>query len=90
VLAIVVKFSVESGRAQRQWAPMYASTAHTAKRISAPPGPMRHGSRMKRLTLISVGIWLDRATLARLNQWRSPGDGYSDAIVALAEATAGR
>ena len=35
-----------------------------------------------------VGIWLDRATLAKLRALRGPGDSYSDAITALAEATA--
>lgn len=38
----------------------------------------------------SVGIWLDHATLAKLKAMRSPGEGYSDAILALAEAHAGR
>jgi hypothetical protein len=33
----------------------------------------------------SVGIWLDHATLAKLNRIRGPGESYSDAILALAE-----
>jgi hypothetical protein len=39
----------------------------------------------------SVGLWLDHATLAKLNRARGPGESYSDVILALAEeATAGR
>jgi hypothetical protein len=34
----------------------------------------------------SVGLWLDHATLAKLNRARGPGESYSDAILALAEA----
>ena len=37
-----------------------------------------------------VGIWLDHATVAKLRAMRGPGDSYSDVIVALAEAHAGR
>jgi hypothetical protein len=37
-----------------------------------------------------VGIWLDHATVAKLRAIRGPGDSYSDAIIALAEAHAGR
>jgi hypothetical protein len=37
-----------------------------------------------------VGIWLDHATVAKLRAMRGPGDSYSDVILALAEATAGR
>jgi hypothetical protein len=36
------------------------------------------------------GIWLDHATVAKLKALRGPGDSYSDAILALAEAHAGR
>jgi hypothetical protein len=31
-----------------------------------------------------IGIWLDHATLAKLNALRGPGESYSDAILALA------
>jgi len=37
-----------------------------------------------------VGIWLPHDVLAKLKALRSPGDSYSDAILALAEAHAGR
>jgi hypothetical protein len=37
-----------------------------------------------------VGIWLDRATVAKLRAMRGPGEDYSDVIWALAEADAGR
>jgi hypothetical protein len=33
----------------------------------------------------SVGLWLDHATLAKLNRARGPGESYSDEIIALAE-----
>jgi hypothetical protein len=36
----------------------------------------------------SVGLWVDHATLAKLHRARGPGESYSDAIVALAAATA--
>jgi hypothetical protein len=38
----------------------------------------------------SVGIWLDHGTVAKLKALRGPGESYSDAILALAEAHAGR
>src|ERR1700722_6086721 len=38
----------------------------------------------------SVGIWLDHATVAKLRSMRGPDESYSDAILALAEAHAGR
>jgi hypothetical protein len=34
--------------------------------------------------------WLDHATVAKLKALRGPGDTYSDVILALAEAHAGR
>jgi len=37
-----------------------------------------------------VGIWLDHATVAKLKAARGPGESYSDVILALAEAHAGR
>jgi hypothetical protein len=33
----------------------------------------------------SVGLWLDHATLAKLNRLRGPGESYSDVILAIAE-----
>jgi hypothetical protein len=36
----------------------------------------------------AVGLWLDHATLAKLNRARGPGESYSDAILALAQETA--
>jgi hypothetical protein len=38
----------------------------------------------------SVGVWLDHATLAKLNHLSGPDGSYSDAILTLAEAHAGR
>jgi hypothetical protein len=38
----------------------------------------------------SVGLWVDHGTLAKLNHLRGPGESYSDAILALAEAISGR
>jgi hypothetical protein len=35
-------------------------------------------------------IWLPRDVLEKLNQWRAPGESYRKAILALAEAHAGR
>lgn len=35
-------------------------------------------------------IWLPLDVLAKLKALRGPGDSYSDAIITLAEATAGR
>jgi predicted CopG family antitoxin len=32
-----------------------------------------------------VGIWLDRATVAKLRAMRRPGDSFSDVILALAK-----
>jgi hypothetical protein len=37
-----------------------------------------------------VGIWLPHDALAKLRAMRGPGDSYSDVILALAEAHAGR
>jgi hypothetical protein len=37
-----------------------------------------------------VHIWLDPGVLAKLKAARGPGESYSDAILALAEAHAGR
>jgi hypothetical protein len=34
----------------------------------------------------SVGLWLDHATLAKLNRARGPGESYSQVILARAEA----
>jgi hypothetical protein len=35
-------------------------------------------------------LWLDHATLGKLNRIRAPGESYSDAILALAETTGNR
>jgi hypothetical protein len=37
-----------------------------------------------------VGIWLDHETVAKFGAMRRQGESYSDAILALAEAHAGR
>jgi hypothetical protein len=46
-----------------------------------PIGEVEQGERL---------IWLPRDVLAKLNRLRAPGESYSDVILALAEAHAGR
>jgi hypothetical protein len=57
-------------------------------RRNLPPGSV--AVEPERAPDSSVGIWLDHATIAKLRAMRGPGASYSDVILRLAEATAGR
>jgi hypothetical protein len=51
-------------------------------REARPPEPLQAGE--------GVGIWLDRATVAMLRMAREAGEGYSETIMRLCSATAGK
>jgi hypothetical protein len=64
--------------------------AESTGRAAAKTLPGNIGFENKRAENGDVYIWIPHDVLARLNHLRGPGESYSDAILALAEAHVGR